>query len=148
AANWKNLLLRLLTLALVLSIVFGIAALWRRAIFRYVRDTRRPYTMLLLRRIVLWVTIVLVIAFSFASELGSAATFAGLLTAGVAVALQNVILSVAGYFFLIGKFGVRVGDRVQIGGVTGEVVDIGLVRMHVMELGGIGRDVQPTGRVV
>jgi small-conductance mechanosensitive channel len=148
AANWKNLLLRLLTLALVLSIVFGIAALWRRAIFRYVHDTRRRYQMLLLRRIVLWVTIALVIAFSFATELGSAATFAGLLTAGVAVALQNVILSVAGYFFLIGKFGVRVGDRVQIGGVTGEVVDIGLVRIHVMELGGIGRDVQPTGRVV
>jgi small-conductance mechanosensitive channel len=148
AANWKNLLLRLLTLALVLAIVMGIAALWRRAIFRYVHDTRRRYQMLLLRRIVLWVTIVLVIAFSFATELGSVVTFAGLLTAGVAVALQNVILSVAGYFFLIGKFGVRVGDRVQIGGVTGEVVDIGLVRIHVMELGGNGRDVQPTGRVV
>ena len=148
SANWKKVLLRLLTLALVLSIVWGIAALWRRAIFRYVHDTRRRYQMLLLRRIVLWVVIVLVIAFSFATELGSVATFAGLLTAGVAVALQNVILSVAGYFFLIGKFGVRVGDRVQIGGVTGEVVDIGLVRIHVMELGGIGRDVQPTGRVV
>lgn len=147
-ANWRNLLLRLLTLALVLAIVLGIAGLWRRAIFRYVHDTRRRYQMLLLRRIVLWITIVLIVAFSFATELGSAATFAGLLTAGVAVALQNVILSVAGYFFLIGKFGVRVGDRVQIGGVTGEVVDIGLVRIHVMELGGIGRDVQPTGRVV
>jgi small-conductance mechanosensitive channel len=148
AANWKNLLLRMLTLALALAIVMGIAALWRRAIFRYVHDTRRRYQMLLLRRIALWVTIVLVIAFSFATELGSVVTFAGLLTAGVAVALQNVIVSIAGYFFLIGKFGVRVGDRVQIGGVTGEVVDIGLVRIHVMELGGNGRDVQPTGRVV
>ena len=147
-ANWRNLLLRLLTLALVLAIVFAVAGLWRRAIFRYIHDTRRRYQMLLLRRIVLWITIVLIVAFSFATELGSAATFAGLLTAGVAVALQNVILSVAGYFFLIGKFGVRVGDRVQIGGVTGEVVDIGLVRIHVMELGGIGRDVQPTGRIV
>lgn len=92
--------------------------------------------------------IVVVIAFAFASELGSVATFAGLLTAGVAVALQNVILSIAGYFFLIGKFGLRIGDRVQISGVTGEVVEIGLVRIHVMELGGNGGDVQPTGRVV
>jgi small-conductance mechanosensitive channel len=148
ATNWKNLLVRLLTLAVILAIVLGIAALWRRAIFRYVHDTRRRYQMLLLRRIVLWVAIALVIAFSFATELGSVATFAGLLTAGVAVALQNVILSVAGYFFLIGKYGVRVGDRVQIGGVTGEVVDIGLVRIHVMELGDNGRDVQPTGRIV
>ena len=148
SANWKNLLVRLLSLALILGIVQGIAAVWHRAIFRYVHDTRRRYQMLLLRRIVLWVAIVLVIAFSFATELSSVATFAGLLTAGVAVALQNVILSVAGYFFLIGKYGVRVGDRVQIGGVTGEVVDIGLVRIHVMELADNGRDVQPTGRVV
>lgn len=92
----------------------------------------------------LWFVIAIVVAFAFASQLGSVATFAGLLTAGVAVALQNILLSVAGYFFLIGKFGIRVGDRVQIAGVTGEVVDIGLVRLHVMELSGGSA----TGRVV
>ncbi|MGB7624845.1 MAG: mechanosensitive ion channel family protein, partial [Terriglobia bacterium] len=67
--------------------------------------------------------------------------------AGVAVALQNVILSVVGYFFLIGKYGIRVGDRVQIAGVTGEVIDIGLVRIHLMELG-ISGPKTPSGRVV
>ena len=147
-ADLKTLLLRLFSLALILAMVWGVAEIWRRAIYRYVHDTRRRYQMLLLRRIAMWVAFALVITFSFASELGSIATFAGLLTAGVAVALQNVILSIAGYFFLIGKFGVRVGDRVQIAGVSGEVVEIGLVRIHVMELGGNGRDVQPTGRVV
>jgi len=85
------------------------------------------------------------VAFAFASQLGSVATFAGLITAGVAVALQNVILSVAGYFFLIGKFGIRVGDRVQIAGVNGEVVEVGLVRLQLMELSGAEI---PTGRVV
>jgi small-conductance mechanosensitive channel len=65
----------------------------------------------------------------------------------VAVALQNVILSIAGYFFLIGRFGIRVGDRVQITGVNGEVVDIGLVRLHLLELGTNGANA-PTGRVV
>ena len=103
---------------------------------------------MLLRRLVMWFLIAIVIAFAFASELGSLATFAGLMTAGIAVALQNVILSVAGYFYLIGKYGVRVGDRVQISGVTGEVVDIGLVRLHLMELATTGTDAQPTGRVV
>ncbi|MGB6386159.1 MAG: mechanosensitive ion channel domain-containing protein [Terriglobales bacterium] len=147
-ADLKNLVFRLLSLGLVLAIVWGVAEVWRRAIYRYVHETRRRYQMLLLRRIALWLAIGLIIAFSFASELGSLATFAGLLTAGVAVALQNVILSVAAYFFLIGKFGVRVGDRVQIAGISGEVVEIGLVRMYLMELGGNGRDVQPTGRVV
>ena len=94
----------------------------------------------------MWVAIALVIILTFASQLGSAVTFAGLLTAGVAVALQNVIVSMVAYFFLIGKYGIRVGDRVQIAGVTGEVVDIGLVRIHLMELD--GPESQPTGRVV
>jgi small-conductance mechanosensitive channel len=147
-ADLKNLLIRLFSLGFVLAIVWGIAEVWRRAIDRYVHETRRRYQMLLLRRIAMWLAFALVITFSFASELGSLATFAGLLTAGVAVALQNVILSIAAYFFLIGKFGVRVGDRVQIAGVPGEVVDIGLVRMHIMELSSNGRDIQPTGRVV
>jgi len=147
-ADLKNLLFRLLSLGLVLGIVWGVAEVWRRAIYRYVHETRRRYQMLLLRRIAMWLAIGLVIAFSFASELGSLATFAGLLTAGVAVALQNVILSIAAYFFLIGKFGVRVGDRVQIAGVSGEVVEIGLVRMYLMELGGNDRDLHPTGRIV
>ena len=88
----------------------------------------------------IWIAVGVIIAFTFATELGSMATFAGLLTAGVAVALQNVILSVAGYFFLMGKYGIRVGDRVQIAGVTGEVVDIGLVRLHLLELSSGGTD--------
>ncbi|HYL94284.1 MAG TPA: mechanosensitive ion channel domain-containing protein, partial [Terriglobales bacterium] len=143
----RSLLLRIAVLLVVLLVVFGLAELWRRAIFRYIQDPRRRYQLLLVRKIALWFSILLVIAFAFASQLGSVITFAGLLTAGVAVALQNVILSVAGYFFLIGKFGIRVGDRVQIAGVTGEVVEIGLVRLHIMELSGVGADA-PTGRVV
>src|SRR5205823_12514933 len=113
----------------------------------YIHDVRRRYQFLLLRRVVMWVAIILIIVLAFATQLGSAVTFAGLITAGVAVALQNVIVSVVAYFFLIGKYGIRVGDRVQIAGVTGEVVEIGLVRIHVMELSGPG-DAQPTGRVV
>lgn len=143
-AEWRSLILRLGMLALVLLVVVGLAELWRRATFRYIHDPRRRYHFLLLRRIALWCAILLTVAFALASEIGSLATFAGLMTAGIAVALQNVILAVAGYFFLIGKYGVRVGDRVQIADVTGEVVEIGLVRLHLLELGGGGA----TGRVV
>lgn len=148
AAELKGLIIRGSILAIVLALVIGSSQLARKAVFRYVRDGRRRYQLLLVQRIVLWFVIAIVIAFAFATELGSLATFAGLITAGIAVALQNVILSVAGYFFLIGKYGVRVGDRVQVAGVTGEVVDIGLVRLHLMELGGDQTDPQPTGRVV
>jgi len=143
----RQLTLRLGVLLLLIAAVFGIGELWRRTTFRYVHDARRRYQFLLLRRVVMWTAIVLIVVLAFATQLGSAVTFAGLLTAGVAVALQNVIVSIVGYFFLIGKYGVRVGDRVQISGVTGEVVDIGLVRLHLMELGGPNES-QPSGRVV
>jgi len=100
-----------------------------------------------MRRIVIWMSVVIIVVLAFATELGSVVTFAGLITAGIAVAMQNVITSIVGYFFLIGKYGIRVGDRVSISAVTGEVIEIGLVRIHVMELGGPA-DSQPTGRIV
>jgi small-conductance mechanosensitive channel len=146
-SDLKGLALRLAGLSLVLGTVFAIAEIWRRATFRYVTDTRRRYQFLLLRRVLLWVLVAIILAFAFSSELGAVTTFAGLLTAGVAFALQSVLLSVVGYFLLIGKYGMRAGDRVQIAGVTGDVVDIGLVRLHLMEVTG-GASPQPTGRVV
>jgi small-conductance mechanosensitive channel len=139
--------LRLALFAGLLVIVFVIADLWRRAVFRYVHDPRRRSRLLLLRKIVFWTLVVVIAASTFATELGSLATFAGLITAGLAVAMQSVLVSVVGYFFLIGKYGIRVGDRVQIGSVTGEVIDLGLVRLHLMELSGSG-PMSPTGRVV
>ncbi len=143
----KTLGVRVAVLAVLLAIVFAAAEVWRRAVLRYVQDSRRRYQFLLLRRIALWCLVVMIAGFAFASELGSIVTFAGLITAGLAVAMQSVLVSIVGYFFLIGKYGVRVGDRVQIGEVTGEVIDLGLVRMHLMELGGRGLS-GPTGRVV
>lgn len=143
----KALGLRAAVLAALLAMVFGLADLWRRAVLRYVHEPRRRYQLLLVRRIVLWSLVVAIIGFTFATELGSLVTFVGLITAGLAVAMQSVLVSFVGYFFLIGKYGIRVGDRVQIGNVTGEVIELGLVRLHLMELSGQG-PLGPTGRVV
>src|SRR5579859_6152444 len=146
-ATLKGLLTRLAILAIAIGLVLGISHLWRQVTFRYMRDVRRQHQFLLLRRIIVGVVIGIMVVVASVSGLGSMTTFAGLLTAGVAVALQNVILAIAGYFFLIGKHGVRVGDRIQVSGVLGNVVDIGLIRMHLMELGA-GPAAQPTGRIV
>ena len=144
---FERLLTRVLVLAIFIGIVLIFAEIGKRTIYRYVHEPHRRYQFLLLRKIALAFAIILIVALGFASRLDSAVTYAGLLTAGIAVALQNVIVAVVGYFFLIGRYGIRVGDRVQISGVTGEVVDIGLVRIQVMELGGSAADT-PTGRVV
>jgi small-conductance mechanosensitive channel len=120
---------------------------WRWITNRYVTDIRRRGQVMAARRLVLGLLIVIVLMVNFSDEIGSAATVVGFAAAGIAVALQNVILSIAGYFFLIGRFGIKAGDRVQIGGVTGDVIDIGLVKLSLMELGGTGTHREPTGRV-
>jgi small-conductance mechanosensitive channel len=131
----------------VLALVFGLGEIWRRAVLRYSHEARRRSQLLLVRTIVVWTLVLVIVGLSFVTELSTFATFAGLLTAGLAVAMQSVLMSVVGYFFLIGKYGIRVGDRIQIGNVVGEVIDIGLVRMHLMELNQTG-PLGPTGRVV
>jgi small-conductance mechanosensitive channel len=101
-----------------------------------------------MRRVVIGFLIVIVLVLGFVSEFSSLATFAGFITAGIAVGLQAVLLSVAAYFFIIGRYGIRVGDRISVAGITGDVVDIGLVRLYLMELAGTGLDFYPTGRIV
>ena len=144
-AALKALAARVAFLLLILGAVFGAGELWKRAVFNYVQETRRRHQLLLVRRIVIWAVALVIVAVAFATEASSFATFAGLLTAGIAVAMQSVLVSIVGYFFLIGKYGLRVGDHVQIGNVSGEVIDLGLVRLHLME---IGPQHGPTGRVV
>ncbi|HEX7013160.1 MAG TPA: mechanosensitive ion channel domain-containing protein [Steroidobacteraceae bacterium] len=143
----RALVVRTAMFVLMLGLVFVGAEIWRRGVFRFVRDQKQRARHLLLRKIVLWGLVIAIVASTFVTELGSLATFAGLITAGLAVAMQSILVSVVGYFFLIGKYGIRVGDRVQIGNVTGEVIDMGLVRLHLMELSGQG-PMSPTGRVV
>jgi len=111
---------RLGILACILAAVFALAEVWRRAVLRFSHEPRRRYQLLLVRKIVLWAAIIAIIGLSFVTEISTFATFAGLLTAGLAVAMQSVLVSVVGYFFLIGKYGIRVGDRIQIGTVVGE----------------------------
>ena len=144
-AALKALAARVAFLLLLLAAVFGAGELWKRAVFNYVRETRRRHQLLLVRRIVVWAVALVIVGIAFATEASSFATFAGLLTAGIAVAMQSVLVSIVGYFFLIGKYGLRVGDHVQVGTVSGEVIDLGLVRLHLME---IGPQHGPTGRVV
>jgi len=141
-----DLALHAVMLLASIAIVLFISEIWRRATFRYLHDARRRRQFLLLRRIAVAIALLTIIVIGFVSEIGSLATYVGFLTAGLAVALQNVILAVVAYFFLIGRYGVRVGDRITLAGVTGRVVDIGLIRIYLMELA--GQELQPTGRIV
>ncbi|MFZ3190520.1 MAG: mechanosensitive ion channel protein MscS [Candidatus Sulfotelmatobacter sp.] len=144
----RSVLVRVFAILLALAVILVLSEVWRRITFRYISDPRRRRQFLVMRRVVIGFLIVIVLTLGFVSEFSSLATFAGFITAGIAVGLQAVLLSVAAYFFIIGRYGIRVGDRISVAGITGDVVDIGLVRMYLMELGGSGLDLYPTGRIV
>ena len=146
--NLRSVLVQVVGIAIAICFVLALSEIWRRVTFRYVHDVRRRRQFLILRRIVVGFCMGLVLILGFVNEFSSLATFAGFITAGLAVGLQTVLLSVAAYFFLVGRWGIRVGDRISVAGVTGDVVDISLVRLYLMELAGTGVDIYQTGRIV
>lgn len=75
-------------------------------------------------------------------------TILGLATAGLTVAFQDFIIAFLGWFVLMGKNGIRVGDWIEINGVGGEVVEIGLFRTSLLETGNWTDRGHPTGRRV
>jgi small-conductance mechanosensitive channel len=144
----RSVLVRVFAIGLALGAILVLSEIWRRITFRYVSDPRRRRQFLVMRRVVIGFLIMIVLTLGFVSQFSSLATFAGFITAGIAVGLQAVLLSVAAYFFIIGRYGIRVGDRISVAGITGDVVDIGLVRLYLMEVAGTGLDFYPTGRIV
>jgi small-conductance mechanosensitive channel len=142
-----SLLLRIVVIAIALGIIIGSGELWTKATNKYIRDIRRRRQLLIVRRVVVGFLSVIVVLFGFVTQFNSLATFAGFITAGIAVGLQTILLSVAAYFFIIGRYGIKVGDRITIATVTGDVIDVGLVRFYVMELAGSSTELNPTGRI-
>ena len=143
---WKKLVFALASLTAAIAFLVAAGVLFGRFTAIHIHDANSRRTILIGQRLALWLALILIVLFAFAFDLSSMATFLGLVSAGIAVAMQNVILAVAGYFLLVGKLRIRVGDLVQISGVTGEVVDIGLMQFQLKELDTAGE--QPTGRVV
>ncbi len=91
------------------------------------------------------VVLILFVIFGTPSQL---TTVLGLAGAGLTVALQDFIISFLGWFVLMGRNGIRVGDWVEINGVGGEVVEIGLLRTILLETGNWAEAGHPTGRKV
>lgn len=106
-------------------------------------ETLRTVTRVTLQ--VIAVLLVLLVIFGMPSQLG---TFLGLAGAGLTVALKDFIVGFVGWFVLMGKNGIRLGDWVEINGVTGEVVELGMFHTVLLETGNWTDSGHPTGRRV
>jgi len=136
--------------ALVIVVLLGAllaAAAIRRGVTLHT-DRRRAHQLRFMATLAVQLVaagIVLLIAFGKPTQLS---TIIGLATAGLTVVLKDFIVAFFGWFVLMGRHGLRIGDWVEIHGVSGEVIEIGLLRTVILEMGNWGDTGHPTGRRV
>jgi small-conductance mechanosensitive channel len=144
-----NQMLRDVALILVIVLIGFVADRWiEGALGSMSIDRRRLQTLYIATRVslqVIGVLCILLVVFGVPDNLG---TFIGLAGAGLAVALKDFIVGFFGWFVLMGKNGIRIGDLVEINDVTGEVVEMGMFHTVLLETGSWNDSGHPTGRRV
>ena len=143
-----RLLRRLGSLLGILLAVFIVAYFVKKIPSRFVKEEKSAYYFRKLIGFVTWLIVILIVIFNAAGGIGSISAVIGLAGAGLAIALQDPIVSLVGWFLIIGKYGIRVGDRIEINGVKGDVIDVGMLRVAVTEVGNWLSGDQSTGRMV
>lgn len=81
-------------------------------------------------------------------EFQSVSTFLGLLSAGLAIALRDILVDIVGWAFILWRRPFEVGDRIQIGSHSGDVIDIRIFQFTLMEIGNWVHADQSTGRII
>ena len=143
--------LMLQSLTLIAAIVLlTILAGWvlQSAFDRMSQDRRQRQTLRTILNLgtqVLGLILVLLVIFGTPQQMP---TILGLATAGLTVVFQDFIIAFCGWFVLMGRNGIRVGDWVEIDGVVGEAVEIGVFRTWLLETGNWTANGHPTGRRV
>jgi small-conductance mechanosensitive channel len=147
-APYSAIVLKLLSSFVVLGLTLIVNRAIGKLLMMRIKDRNQAHTLRMLIRNTIFVlasAVVLSIWLGF----GSSFTVAmGILGAGIAFASQEVIGSFAGYLNIITGSLFRIGDRVQIGNVMGDVLDISTLRTTVMEIGEWVKADQYTGRIV
>ncbi len=136
---------------LILLVVFGVYLANRLVDHFFVRLAVERTRLHTLRGVIrfavqaLGLSLILLIVFGVPNQMS---TILGLAGAGLTVACKDFIMGFIGWFLLMGRNGIRVGDWVEIDGVVGEVVEIGLLRTVLLETGNWTDSGHPTGRKV
>lgn len=142
-----HLILRSFALILVILICMLICdAIVRQVMARPSLDKRQSQTLRSILQLAIQVVGVLFILLIIFGTPKETPTILGLATAALTVALQDFILAFLGWFILVGKNGLHVGDWVEINGVGGEVVEVGLFSTTLLETGALDEKGYPTGR--
>ena len=129
-AIWGGTIILLILLVAIFFSSWLEGLLGRLPVARRQLDTLRAVVRLTLQ--IFAVLLTLLVIFGPPGQLG---TFLGLAGAGLTIALKDFIVSFVGWFVLMGRNGIRLGDWVEINGVTGEVVELGMFHSVLLETG-------------
>jgi small-conductance mechanosensitive channel len=139
---------RLVFLLAGLIVVFIVAGIIKHRIAVKLKDADARYRVRKSVTFASYGVVIILAAAIFSDKLGGIAVVLGVAGAGIAFALQEVITSVAGWLAIsTGRF-YKTGDRVELGGIKGDVIDIGIIRTTLMELGDWTTGDRYNGRVV
>ena len=146
---WHEPLITQLIIAVAgLVVIRLLAALLVRWASRFVKDSQARYRIRKVSALISYLVIILFLAVVFKDRLGGLAIALGVAGVGIAFALQEVITSVAGWAAINFANFYKTGDRIQLGGIKGDVIDIGILRTTLMELGEWVKSDLYTGRIV
>lgn len=151
AAFWKlspESAERILLTGSALVILFLLKEITCRVVNRNVEDDKRRYHARKSITYIYGAVLFLLIGSIWFRGMSSVGTFLGLMSAGLAVALHDPISNIAGFFFIEARKPFRVGDRVEIDGTQGDVIDIRLFQFSIVEVGNWVDADQSTGRII
>jgi small-conductance mechanosensitive channel len=139
---------KLVSTTAAILIVTVLVRLLRGILNRYVQEPGNLYRARKMVTFLGYFTGIVIISLIFSDRLGKMAVAFGVAGAGIAFALQEVIASLAGWVAIsFGNF-YNTGDRVQLGGIKGDVIDIGMLRTTMMEIGDWVKSDLYNGRIV
>lgn len=141
----NHLLNSLLVLLILWLVQTGVMRLVHR---RYAHDTRALYNWRKATQYTVAILGVILVGRIWVVGIHTLATYLGILSAGIAIALQDVIINLAGWFFIIWRQPFHVGDRIEIEGFAGDVIDIRLFEFALLEVGKRIQAEQSTGRII
>ncbi len=129
------------TIGKIVAVFIGIAVIWvvvkaiQRNIFSKIKDNDNRYRAKKFGGFIGFLLTVLLITIVYSDRLGGLTVALGVAGAGIAFALQEVIASFAGWLAIMFGGFYKTSDRVQLGGIIGDVMDIGVLRTTIMETG-------------
>ncbi|KPJ93760.1 MAG: mechanosensitive ion channel protein MscS [Gemmatimonas sp. SG8_17] len=142
-AQWK-----LLATLLVFVSLFGVRRVVLSMVHRRTEDVRQRYRWHKSTSYVVFLLGLVMVVGIWAGAIRSLGTFLGLVSAGLAIALKDLVVNLAGWGFILWRRPFQLGDRIQIGEHMGDVIDVRIFQFTLMEIGNWVAADQSTGRVI